>query len=940
MGMRQLGKLADLIGRNPAKRAIRGVATSINDSDMAKQVGSVLKEIYATNGGDAALTAANIIRYLTGSRGVMPEQLVCTAEVMKHPEVLEALTKLETGSYINDTAKTALNLSELVKRNPEYLAGALGLISDCHNAYVASSISEGVLNSIVKVGVKFPQREMAFAQMLLWVRRDGARDFNDGIEASSVGSNMANMMEKFGDRNFEKILTLTEQYPSEVSARLAEMLYDYVGSELYLHDGYMRDSSKPKKLRKVSLEEALDETIGLMAKPEVGSLFGKMNGEAAPFAMLSLVKIASLGDDAVNAAVGTAQQYHRNLSRYVLETLAESPDAVRLAEKARAMRLQEIVGFSNANSDWWEQVLIIGGLAELGEEAAREAVRLTTAYGLGNVLRTFLNAKSEKQVLNAASVMAAREVKSTIEYFGGDSAAVVLSALLRAGDNSTMRKIAENITVQEVQAVLEPYSSDERVRVRTAEEALNFVIGSKSVEEIKELAEIMALPEAVEVAHNGAGMSYNAMSPLLDVLRNVGADTAKRFARTVSRFKGHSDTTTVAYGLRNVAGDQETFTAACDSIDRIGEKGDQLTALFIGRSAARAAHIMGDKYRSFLSYMERRGGRNDVLTVERASPDVREAVARIKTPTSSNTQMHNLIRFVRYTDANYTLRVTQQASEDLQAALRNAEAALRQHLEQFGIREVEEALQFLPWLQTKDETALKALRGEQVQKSGQNRSYVLRTAQLDAEALAQEVRQYARIAGVILPELALSKPSIDSVKQAAQYVISEIDKIDRKKDISRQALKEAKPNLDRILQTTNNEGEYTLHVAPQDIKGQMEALQTIPSCLSPGSMYFRHTQNYMANPNTFFATIKGKQGAVGRVTVFTGTIEDDKPAIARVSKLYAIVPVREGDVDEALRKYALETGMVFLERGILKVDGLREAYDDRISFDGKHVTIR
>ncbi len=942
--IRQLGKLVDLVSRDPVKRAMREASASIQSSDASKQVESILKEIYAINGGDAALTAADIIRNLTQSRGIAPEQLLRTAELIRQPEVLEVLMKLETGGYINGTAKTALNLSELVKRDPEYLAGALGLIDDCREADIASSMLEGVSDSIVKVGTGFPEREKAFAQMLLGIRVGSESDLSYQLNASSVGSNMEYMMEKFGARNFGKILALTEQYSGEVSARLALALYDYLARKLYRYDGLPRDSRssgshlrEQEEWREISLEEALDEAVDIIAKPEVGGLLGKMRNGDMGFAMIHLAKIAGqFGDEALKTAVGTAQQY-RGSSRYVLGTLAASSDAVGLTKKARIMALPELIGLLNAG-DYWAEVSKMGNVANLGEEAAKAAVRLINAYGTFAVLHALERAESEEQVLNVTSLMSPLEIKAAVEYFGRESALTVLSALLDANDSAIRRRIMENITLPELRAALALYSADGGARDSVAKDALHFAINSKNIEEVKELAEIVALPETIEITRANSGVSHAPLSHLLMVLRSVGIDTAKRFAGTVSRF-GEIGVFYVAEGLARLGRDQETFVATCDSIDKVIEK-DKQTAMLIGRSAAQINNIMGGNYRNFLSYVERRGGRNDVLTVARADPRVKESVAQIKTPTSSNTQMHSLIRFIRYTDANCQLNVKQQPSEDLQAALGNAETALRQHLGKLGISDVEEALRFVPWLQAKDETALKVLRGEQAQKNGQDRSYTLRTAPLDAQALAQEVQNYARVAGVTLPESFLIKPSIDSIKLAAQYVISEIDKIDRNKEVSSQALKEAKPNLDRILQMTNKEGEYVLHVAPSDIKGQMEALQTVPSCLSPGSMYFRYTKGYMANPNTFFATIKGKQGTVGRVTIFTGTAENGKPALALVSNLYTIVPVRGEDVDRVLESYASETGRLFLKYGTLKVEGLTEAYDDRASFDGKNVIIR
>jgi hypothetical protein len=200
-------------------------------------------------------------------------------------------------------------------------------------------------------------------------------------------------------------------------------------------------------------------------------------------------------------------------------------------------------------------------------------------------------------------------------------------------------------------------------------------------------------------------------------------------------------------------------------------------------------------------------------------------------------------------------------------------------------------------------------------------------AKLDLEGMKRDIESYAKAIGIELPEVPVEDLHLESLKQMATYVIAELSK---RKDISEEILKEIKPNLDRIAASMGKGGSYTLSINPQDIKSQMEALQNVGSCLSPGGIRFQYTKGYLKNPNTSWATIKGTQGIVGRVTMFRGTDESGNPAIARVSRVYARAPIDESEVDKLLRSYANEANVTFVERGKLTVPDLQAFYDDFI----------
>lgn len=193
--------------------------------------------------------------------------------------------------------------------------------------------------------------------------------------------------------------------------------------------------------------------------------------------------------------------------------------------------------------------------------------------------------------------------------------------------------------------------------------------------------------------------------------------------------------------------------------------------------------------------------------------------------------------------------------------------------------------------------------------------------------MRKEIESYAQTIGTKLPEVPSESLNLEALKQMAGHIISELSK---RKDIPQEILEEIKPNLNRISTSIDKAGNYTFSVNPSDMKSQLEALQNVTSCLSPEGSKFQYTKKYLKNPYISFATIKGARGIVGRVTIFQGTDENGNPAIARVSSVYAQVPIDEGEIDKLLEKYASETNITFVKQGKLTVPGLQDYYDDFI----------
>lgn len=407
-------------------------------------------------------------------------------------------------------------------------------------------------------------------------------------------------------------------------------------------------------------------------------------------------------------------------------------------------------------------------------------------------------------------------------------------------------------------------------------------------------------------------------------------EVARRNLRAIADFRLPEDTYARAI-VPLLQIDEDVLRQGLASVGNIQNR-DAVTAGMVLQALPKLHTLFGDKYAAVLSYFEKKHERNDIrlLTSVTNEAYVSEAIGQIVLTSSGRMQGERLVKLAvslnLLADLNRQLGlgVAVQIVPDLKTSYEIAQTALNDAAAKVGVANLDDLVNFLPWIITKDPTALGILRGEQVQKFGEQRSYALQAdVELDLKGLEGELDAYARAVSVQIPHH--SEASLNAIREAARYIMAEVA---GRKDLPAEVLGEVKPNLDRIITQMEGVGTYELYINPQDLRAQMEALQKVTSCLSPGGIMFGHTQQYLRNPNTWWAVIRGKQGVVGRVTIFNGQTEDSHQAIARVSKVYSQVPFNENEIDEALKTYARETGKLFLERGVLVVPGLNGVYDD------------
>jgi len=380
--------------------------------------------------------------------------------------------------------------------------------------------------------------------------------------------------------------------------------------------------------------------------------------------------------------------------------------------------------------------------------------------------------------------------------------------------------------------------------------------------------------------------------------------------------------------------EHDLVACVCKSINNVYER-DPTTAKMIGRYAFLISNIFSDKYEGILGYIERRGDRESMIAISRIAATIKVAdyIKGISVPSFSNKHSKKLIKLAAYLDNIYKLRLNIQASKDLSVAFADAESVLKSYMEGLGIKDMDKIMKFFPWIMSKDQTALSVLRGESIEKSGMPRTYPLTNLDdaFNLENIRKEIQHYMGILGLGVPV----EGDLFHLKRAAEYILVELIKLDfsSQKNISQELLGEIRPNLERILNLHSNGSEnYVLSVNPSDLESQILSLQTVTSCMSPGGSNFRYTQAYLANPNTFWAVIKGKEDGkvVGDVTVFMGK-HQRKKVIARVSKVYSLVPIDEEAIDAALITYAGEMKAEFIESGEMFVKGLEDAKEDFVT---------
>lgn len=371
---------------------------------------------------------------------------------------------------------------------------------------------------------------------------------------------------------------------------------------------------------------------------------------------------------------------------------------------------------------------------------------------------------------------------------------------------------------------------------------------------------------------------------------------------------------------------------------------DLTTAMMVCQHAPTIVSIFGGKSLAVFDYLERRRDRDSIIAINRIknrfshnlikSEEAKERMKRVAESLEKvkiqgeigNKQTERLIKLASNLGYSDLLGLEPEITESLQDSYANTEKTLKNYAEKKGIKDMKPFLKFLPWVIAEDETALKVLQGEKIEKNGISGTYRLeRRDDFDLEAIKKEIQTYAENAGV---EIRIDGNDIFSLKSAAESLMSAVEK---KKELGKEIRDDIKPNLSRILNLTHKSSKnYIVSIDPSDLEGQMEALQNISSCLSPSGCNFHHTQKYLKHPNTFWAVIKedGKNGKiVGRFTLFRGK-QENKDFIARVSNIYSTASIEESSIDESLKQYAKESGAEVITGGKISIPGLGEAYDD------------
>jgi hypothetical protein len=374
-------------------------------------------------------------------------------------------------------------------------------------------------------------------------------------------------------------------------------------------------------------------------------------------------------------------------------------------------------------------------------------------------------------------------------------------------------------------------------------------------------------------------------------------------------------------------------------------KEDPFTALLLSHNLSRLYALFGDKFRGVLKYFEKRRKRRYIQELDAVEPyhesEISRDIERIRPKGFGNKQIRKLIKFAIYDDVVRKLcpldfvesgdMGLELPSDDLDECLRYLRKKLDEYMDALGI-DLQKGWKFLPWLKAGSKTALKVLQGKCVEKVGPTRTFPLR-ARGDLKSVAGELEGYARQMGM---EIELRDYDLPSLKEVARKIYLALDR----KELSEGDRQEMRINLERIMKMESATKGCFITINPP-MEEQLLALQLISSCLSPGGGYFDYTESYLQNEYTSFAVVKDRRGRiVGRVTIFRGVDEDGNPVISRVSRVYSIVPLSGREIDKALKEYARENSLRWLEEGVIRIPGLEGAYDDFVEGEEGRIVIR
>jgi hypothetical protein len=462
----------------------------------------------------------------------------------------------------------------------------------------------------------------------------------------------------------------------------------------------------------------------------------------------------------------------------------------------------------------------------------------------------------------------------------------------------------------------------------------------------------LALPELVDQIDD---FYINGQDKIADYKKQPGF---KEFEETAEILKSRDKTlafTLLVNGPRFCCGwyGPGKYNASfLEAVKTLAERDNGIiTAKTLVKVAPSLIELFGDKSKAILKYIVRRNDRESLYRIDALNGDglstksqtIAGVVDNIKIIGElGNKQADRLIKLASYVggvcDLDLDSELEAEITEDLHTCYTNMENLVKNYFAKVGISDINKGIKFNKWVASGDETALQVLRGEKIVKEGIAKSYEIEGAfEFNLDEIKNDLQTYASMAG--LNTIVEKSEDLMYYKDIAAKIMSQLEE----KPTSQDVLAEVKPNLNKILNLAHKAtGIYTLSVDPSNLESQMEALQRVTSCLSPpDGQFFKYTQEYMKNPNTFWAVIGDGRDIVGRITILVGKDSKGNKALARVSGVYSVAAVKESSCDSALKKYAAEIGARYITRGQLTVPGLTKFYDDFIGEgEGEVVTVK
>ncbi|MCK5233835.1 MAG: hypothetical protein KAJ91_03385 [Candidatus Aenigmarchaeota archaeon] len=613
------------------------------------------------------------------------------------------------------------------------------------------------------------------------------------------------------------------------------------------------------------------------------------------------------------------------------------------------------------------------------DEAAKSVIK-----GLGNdSIRYYIEkhntdessrTKVNQTLSEIAEIMATPEIAETINKYKGDNSWNIAKNLSRTIEHINTEYPNPDDELDIVKYFIETVKNyKDEPAVAMSDLFMRLVLDNHDIDNIKIFSEIMRTEELIDCCNynnyleqlNDQHHGNAILEPLSRLAINTkNKETIKQAAEFIELYK-KIDPSLTANITRKIPFDNHytgNLANLLTPISNIYHK-DSKTFEIISRNISDIMDIFGDKTGDYLKYIAKTKSRGSIKTITsiKNTKYVAEQIKKTTLRSHGKKQVKKLISLAAYLDVNRELELNPDIPQDLNDALESARNTLEEYMHTQNITDLDEGIKFIPWIKTKDETALKALSGEKIEKKGFAKTYHLTSKNnIPLKDLRNDIKSYAEMLKLDI-EIKEDTEDLEYIKNIARQIMQETD---RRKDIDEDILGEIKPNISRILNITHNGNKnYVLCIDPSDIESQMEALQNIGSCLSPNGSMFGCTQEYMKNPNIFWSTIREDDedgNIVGRATVFIETPiikhtkrlrkiinqirgsenTENKTRITRASKVYSHIPIGETEVDELLKTYAEETNLEFIENGTMFVEDLHWIYDDFVSGNKGKVKIR